>query len=631
MLQRIPIAAKPAALGELPPAPGPGIDRFVLVSRRAHLDGLDRSRPGQLLVSSSWLLWQELLQEGWLCAHIESALSTADPDNLLHDIYVRSNDWIYLDGADATEFAGVSLGRKTVREVSLLILERERLFHSLDALVSHYGPNEIVFHDMRAETSLLDARGRLGVVQDIAEKHGTRVADETDPTPDSDPYMPIRPYYGTSENDVSEGGLKKIVRDAVFRTISGLSGLRKLLGDRRPGVLFMSNQLSSTALLDAFDGHSAVPVVPIDWFPGKTRIGFMLKCILRGVRIPMPETAGLTDAETARIDRIIARFKSAWKEPAAENKSYIHRFIASEIFDSRRLHTIAAECRRAHRQLSRNGVRLIFTDGLQNRTINAAMEIAKTKGIATGVSWHGPYIQDYKLDILGCDPRYDRVVDYCLTWGDVHEKWLDAIGSGATDIRIGNLVIAGQPEGSSPPADGKNNALILQYAAPHADILWPQAGQYGFFVAAARAYRDAGYRNLRLKLHPGPSKIDYYARIASLFDIDCEIVIEGPFMDHVDWADSVTGPVHSGAMLEVMRAGKPYLPALYGPHGINRSYLDETILIEDDNALNEAVAAGYKPDARPTLERFASAYSIPDPAAAAWSAFERIANRNEYV
>ena len=148
----------------------------------------------------------------------------------------------------------------------------------------------------------------------------------------------------------------------------------------------------------------------------------------------------------------------------------------------------------------------------------------------------GPYIQDYKLDILGCDPRYERIVDYCLTWGDVHEEWLKSTGSGAENIRIGNLLLANPQKGDAAPAARRNNALILQYATPHADLLWPQAGQYGFFVAAARAYRDAGYRYLRLKLHPGPSKVDYYQRIAELFDIDCDIVIEGPFMDHVDWA-----------------------------------------------------------------------------------------------
>ena len=223
-------------------------------------------------------------------------------------------------------------------------------------------------------------------------------------------------------------------------------------------------------------------------------------------------------------------------------------------------------------------------------------------------------------------------MDYCLTWGDVHEEWLKSTGSGAENIRIGNLLLANQQEGDAAPSARRNNALILQYATPHADLLWPQAGQYGFFVAAARAYRDAGYRNLRLKLHPGPSKVDYYEKIAELFDIDCEIVIDGPFMDHVNWADSVTGPVHSGAMLEVMRAGKSYLPALYGPNAINKDYLDATILIENDGALEKAILGGEKPAVRTTLERFASARRpFPDPAKAAWAAFERITQHDVHA
>ena len=129
----------------------------------------------------------------------------------------------------------------------------------------------------------------------------------------------------------------------------------------------------------------------------------------------------------------------------------------------------------------------------------------------------------------------------------------------------------------------------------------------------------------------GPSKVDYYEKIAELFDIDCEIVIDGPFMDHVNWADSVTGPVHSGAMLEVMRAGKSYLPALYGPNAINKDYLDATILIENDGALEKAILGGEKPAVRTTLERFASAASIPDPAKAAWAAFERITQHDVHA
>jgi hypothetical protein len=632
MLQRAPDPVKqPVSLGILPDVADGKCRRFAMISRRAHLDDLSPSDDGLLLVSSSWLLWQELVLEGWPCIHIESSQVTTDADCLAEDIYLRTNDWIYIDGEDATLFDKVSLGRKMVREVSLLILERERLFQSLADLVARFNPQEIVFYDLRAETSMLDAEGRLGIVSQVAEQSGIRVKDLTDPTDDTDPNMPIRAYYGTSEGGETGGRVSAMARRSVFRLISMASKFRWVLGDRRPGVLMMCSQLSNTSLIEKFSNHKAVPVVPVDWLPGKGKLGFLFRCVLKGVRIPIPATVDLLAREKSAIDGIMSRFASAWHEPVGEEIEYIRRYVSREVFASGRLFDIALECRRARDLLARHNIRLIFTDGLQNRTINAALEIAAEHGVKTSASWHGPYIQDYKLDILGCDPRYRRVVDCALTWGDVHEKWLAAIGSDTDVIRIGNLILSDDDTVPTQVDTKQENALILQYATPHADILWPQAGQYGFFVHAARAYRNAGYKNIRLKLHPGPSKVDYYQRIAALFDIDCDVVIEGPFMDHVDWADSITGPVHSGAMLEVMHAGKPYLAALYGPHSINSDYLDDAILYRNETELSEGVIRGDAPDNRVTLERFASKFSIGDPAAAAWAAFEHLIHSESNV
>ena len=321
MLDQSPANILPAALGVLPDAPDGGVDRLSLISRRAHVDAIGNPDPGTMVVSSSWLLWQELAKEGWPCIHIESFLSTADPDHLVRDIYLRANDWIYIDGEDASIFAGVSLGRKAIRETSLLMLERERLLHSLDGLVAHYRPHEIVLYDIRAETSLLDAAGRTSIVREIATKYEIELTDAIDPTHDSDPYMPIRPYYGMAETGESSTGTSQAIRAVVFRVISALSGLRKLLGDRRPGILFMSNQLSSTALLEEFNGHKAAPVVPIDWLPGKTRPGFLLRCILKGVRMPLADETVLGPEDAAQIDRIVARYRAAWQEPAGEKEA----------------------------------------------------------------------------------------------------------------------------------------------------------------------------------------------------------------------------------------------------------------------------------------------------------------------
>ena len=305
MLDQSPANILPAALGVLPDAPDGGVDRLsdleACARRRDWQSG--PGHDGRLL---GLVALAGTGKGGLACIHIESSLSTADPDHLVRDIYLRANDWIYIDGEDASIFAGVSLGRKAIRETSLLMLERERLLHSLDGLVAHYRPHEIVLYDIRAETSLLDAAGRTSIVREIATKYEIELTDAIDPTHDSDPYMPIRPYYGMAETGESSTGTSQAIRAVVFRVISALSGLRKLLGDRRPGILFMSNQLSSTALLEEFNGHKAAPVVPIDWLPGKTRPA-SFEMHPKGVRMPLADETVLGPEDAAQIDRIVAR------------------------------------------------------------------------------------------------------------------------------------------------------------------------------------------------------------------------------------------------------------------------------------------------------------------------------------
>ena len=63
MLDQSPANTLPAALGVLPDAPDGGVDKLSLVSRRAHVDAMGNPDPGTMVVSSSWLLWQELAKE----------------------------------------------------------------------------------------------------------------------------------------------------------------------------------------------------------------------------------------------------------------------------------------------------------------------------------------------------------------------------------------------------------------------------------------------------------------------------------------------------------------------------------------------------------------------------------------
>ena len=594
--------------------------RLALVTDQRHVDLLGAENGDTLIVSSDWLLWQECLHKGLPCVLASRGIpGWGDMQDLGTNYFVLTHDWLYVNGEDATLFRGVSLGRKFVRQISVVIADYEIKKRALEVLTERFGPSQYIYFDYRTDDDFLDDSNRFSIVCSVAERFGIDVVDRRDRLAPVNAECSVYALYKSPETGGNPGQDKAAQAClAVFEWVAdGLSRLRRFLGRTRPGVLLLNNQMTALPLIEKFDGAALYPMFLAKLFPHKKKLGFVAKSIASDILLINAPRRQLSDDDRRAVDAIHSTLEEAWKSSATGREALVRRHVREHILAPKLMYGKALDVTWAERVLDRHKPDQIFTDSLQNTTTTTFLEVARQRGIPAAATWHGPYIQDVKLEIFGCDPRLGALVDRCFTWGRTNEDWLDNISATTTKVRIGNLV-CGLYRRMEPAAGKQARALVLQYIGPGHDFAAPTCHEYFYFVRTVRMLRDLGYSDIRFKFHPGLSKTPYYTRIAEFFDVECEMFAEGLFADFVAGADFVIGPAVSGAMLEVISAGKPYYPVLLPPHSINVKYLEGSPVYTDLNALGRALAAGDVPDQRKLLNDFNSFDKIPDPAARVW-------------
>ena len=595
--------------------------RFALVTSKRHLDRLDVGDPETLIVTSNWLLWQDCLRRGLHCVHSHLGMVGWDTRELDIDLFLLTNDWLYVDGKDATLFHGVSLGRKFVREVSLVIGDYERIKRSLETLTERFRPQEYIYFHFRTDTGFLNAPDCFDLVRSLADRSGIKVTDRGDPLAPDDPEFPVNQHFGVRRRS-ERNWMSRAVDTArtVFELlVDPISRFRRLLGRNRPGVLILNSHLNALPLFSTFDGKDVYPMVLAKWFPGKRDVGFLISSLAKGILLVGAPRRPLSPRDRRAVDGIEQRLLDALATPASGRDIYVRRHVQERILKPGRLNRAAVEVNWGKRLLERHRPGHILTDGLQNPTTNTILELAKDRAIPASACWHGPFVQDVKLEIFGSDPRVEPLVERCLTWGRVNEDWLDSISARTAKVRVGNLAAARFRDTVRAP-ENRRHALLLQYAVTYNDFATVTSTEYQYFVEVVQILRDLKYREIRFKLHPGAPKGRYYERIAERFGLECQIFETGSFEDFVAWSDIVVGPVVSGAMLEVMAAGRPYYPVLLSPHAVNTSYLGSCTVYGDFKALRQALESGQPPECGACLNDFTSIDEFSDPAARTWQA-----------
>jgi hypothetical protein len=385
-------------------------------------------------------------------------------------------------------------------------------------------------------------------------------------------------------------------------------------------------QLTGIPLIERFDGKGLYPLYLARWFPRKRNLGFLARALAKGVLLVGAPKAHLVEADHRALDGIRRRLEAAWETPGEVTEIETREHVRTCIFACHRMEEMARLVVWADRVLKRHTPQGVFADSVLNPLVNIFFELAKRKGIATLGTWHGPEQFDVKMFVYGSDPRVPAPLDACLTWGKSHEDWLVNTSGTSTPIRTGNVIASQYREERTTTASSDGlvggrkgkRALVLQNTCPWYDAGVPLTNEYVLFVETIRMLRDLGYTDIRFKLHPGIPVMAQYQEIARYFSLHCDIFQDGEFKDFVAWADFVIGPVHSGAMLEVLASGKPYYPILLPHSTLNRKYVAAGQTFPDMESLRQALAAGKTPDHDAYLQNYTSLEDIPDPAARTW-------------
>jgi hypothetical protein len=422
-------------------------------------------------------------------------------------------------------------------------------------------------------------------------------------------------------------------RERVFA--AAMVGFSRALSvrDSRPRVLLMSTHLTTAPLMRAAGDGEVLPVLPAEWFPNKSDFGNLWRTIRAGCRFVSITPAALSAADSRAIDAIIERLKGHWvASPSDGCDTAVREFVRSQVFETGWLHDVAKVAKWARWTVDIEKPSVVFTDGWEAPINQLLFAAARTAGARTGLTWHGQWLNDQRLPMLGGDPRIAPTVTDCLTWGRQHEEWLDVTGATANRVRTGNAICREHKRHDNtgnarrhPP----KNVLLLEYATVYDDLSVLNALQYDFMIDAVRMLRRIGVEKITVKLHPGGARAPYYGQVATHAALDCEIRQDGGFAGLIDEADAIIGPAHSGAMIEVLSRGRPYYPMLLPPHSVRTPYLRSGNVFDGVAGLEAALCAETPPDQQALMEDMAATSEIPSPARAIWAALAEMSHNTE--
>ena len=593
-------------------------DYVILVSHSRHVSKIITPKEKTLVVSADWLLIHKLDKHGYDAVYFEYGLRSWGEQELESQLYIRTNDWLYINGVDETIYNGVSLGKLFARDISFIYVSYTRLNGALSNICDEFEPKKIILYDYRSEFDFLDKISKLEIVEEVCQQHGIELINNIDCPDASDNEFPQMTVYGNNAAPVES---YRWLRNVYGSLIEFLSIIVRSVTPKRNKVLVMTGGHLSQILSKHTKSNKITPVYfssvltkrPKDILLSIWRVSYLAKRLLAGVMKKNDEA----------LQQIIDRYQNYWDGSDPDIlATIVRRYVIKNVFNSERIRFYIAQIDLTQRFLRRHQPKRIILDSVFAADSRIPMEIAKGIGVKVDYIWHGYWMHIIGFDALGSDPRTDSLVDRVYTWGEQNERWLDAINWQGENVRVGNPF--GQKylkmRESNRSKRLPKNILVLQYTPMNSDIRGLNANQYGFFVDIVRRLKEIGDFNIRLKLHQGVWKKSYYERIKDQYSLDCEIRNDGPFEKHVGWADTVIGPSHSGAYLEVLAAKKPYYPVIMMPQskmllGKHTKFYEDLGMIVDD--IRDSVLH----DQEKVLNELTSINKVPRPASALMDAF----------
>ena len=590
----------------------------TLVSHIRHISKIMTPKENTLVVSSDWLLINQLDQHGYDAVYFEYGLRSWGEQELESQLYIRANDWLYINGVDESIYNGVSLGKLFARDISLVYISYTRLNVALSYICDEFEPKKIFLYDYRSEFDFLDEISKLEIVEEVCQQRGIELINSADCPDAGDDEFPQLTIYGNNAAPVES---YRWLRSVYGSLIEFLSIIVRSVTPKRNKVLVITGGHLSQTLSKHPKSDKITPVYFSSVLTKRPRE--ILLSIWRGSYLAKRLLASIETTNDEAVQEIIDRYLNHWNGSNPDTLTMIvRRYITKNVFSSEKIRFYTAQIDLTKRFLLRHQPKRVLLDSIFAAGSRIPMEIAKGIGIKVDYIWHGYWMHIIHFDALGGDPRTKTLVDRVYTWGEQNERWLDAINWQGENVRVGNpfgqKYLKARESGRSKELP--KNILVLQYTPMNSDIRGLNANQYGFFVDVVRRLRVIGDFNIRLKLHPGVWKESYYERIKDQYSLSCEIRKDGPFEKHVQWADIVIGPAHSGAYLEVLAANKPYYPVIMLPQS-KMVHDKHTKFYEDLGLLVNDIKGSVVHDQNEALEDLTSLSQFPSPALALMDAF----------
>jgi len=587
-------------------------ERLVIISNLAHLLKLDIHDSSTLIVASNWLVWQKAVAKGWHCVHFQYFWDSTQHKNLVTDLFLRSNDWVYYKEKDITEFHGVSLGRKFTRQISQVIVESVKIQTSIEYLIVRFKINKILYIDMTflpCTKAILNSRDQLAIIKRLGENHGIVVEPKTGGLLIKE--NSSKSLISTASTFISYlKTIKSSINIKIFQVlVCFVRTLYFLFGKSSPKkrkILLLLSHLNGIKLLEQIPLMDFQPLYLSSWHPNKKNIFKLIRQVFQGLETVRIDPVRLNKKDQIKIHKICHNIKKLIHKPQYCWHDDVHQYILENLTNGQKISDAAKVILGCEAILKRHKPDAIFTDALQNPLCMTFLELAKKNKMKTFITWHGPYYDDILMEVFGCDSRTSFYVDHCLTWGAQFETYLKNISSISTYTRSGSLISETIPNMTVPDKDINSplNILILPYHVAYHDISWPHDAQFNIFVDTVKTLKKhLPNARLKLKIHPGLSLVEYYSEITKFYNIDCDIHEDGPFLDYLQWSDITIGSVHTGAMLEVMASGKPYYPLLFNPTSVNIEHLKGCEYFQNITCLVEAISKNIKPNYHVFLNR----------------------------
>ncbi|AVM74864.1 hypothetical protein [Magnetospirillum gryphiswaldense] len=581
--------------------------RIVFIAHGHQLDGLDPTDHTTLVLSLDWLAWRRWVDRGGHGLHFEYFLTTLFSGAPEERGYLMSAcRWMYVDGADATMFDGVSLGKLFNWQVSSAFHAINRFWIAVNRALDRFSPLRVAVRGLRVEYEFLDQDGLLALLRRAV--HDRNLTLELDLIPPQPGWVFPELHY--DRELPPEPRLRSVLRSAFEWSVEKLFNVASWFRRRRPRVLIFHNPLMVQALIGEAEGAPVEPVLLAGTQP--KRPTDLLALLRAGVHLIGRPVIRLNNRDRQTLASMQKLLEDAWQHRPATDpiEESLRAIIRTVVFGGQELAMRATEVRIYGRMFRRQRIDCLMVGDSENHTCRMLLELARQRGVPCDELLNGMFLSYQQMDARCGDGFHPAAIDRLLSWNRGNEIWLKETGATASACRTGYPVVDLMRARKAGPAPRNGNALILPPHVDRSDVAALYGNVYSAVLLAIGAARRAGFTNIRVKVHPGFNDIRYYQEVLAYCGASCELYKDGALAEHIHWSDVVIGPVNSGAFVETLATGRPYVPFLIRPSALEPAlYVGITVAenVEELDALLQTTtradeaALDILSDRQPTL------------------------------